>query len=155
MLYIWVCVWPCLFLYICLSLELSSTYERKRGFCVSESGLLHLPWCPPIASIYLQTACHYSLWLSNILLCIYTIISSSIHQLQGTWVLSKGLTIINSARWTSVYRCLYCILSYIPLGRCPGVVSMDHMAGLPLGFCRISMLLSIVVILICIPTTIV
>jgi hypothetical protein len=22
-------------------------------------------------------------------------------------------------RWTSVYRCLYCILTYVPLGRCP------------------------------------
>jgi hypothetical protein len=27
--------------------------------------LLHLIWCPPIASIYLQTTCHYSLWLSK------------------------------------------------------------------------------------------
>jgi hypothetical protein len=142
------------FVYMFIIGTIFHIWEKTCGFCVSEPGLLHLT-CLPIASIYLQTTCHYSLWLSNISLCIYTIISSSIHQLQGTWVLSKGLTIINSARWTSVYRCLYCILSYIPLGRCPGVVSMDHMAGLPLGFCRISMLLSIVVILICIPTTIV
>jgi hypothetical protein len=29
-LYIWVCIWSCLFLYICLSLDLSTTYKRKH-----------------------------------------------------------------------------------------------------------------------------
>jgi hypothetical protein len=45
------------------------------------AGLLHLTWCSLIASIYLQTTCHYSLWLSNTPLCVYTTISWSIHQL--------------------------------------------------------------------------
>jgi hypothetical protein len=30
-------------------------WEKTCGLCVSESGLLHLTGCPPIASIYLQT----------------------------------------------------------------------------------------------------
>jgi hypothetical protein len=60
---------------VCLSLDLSSTYERKCGLCVSEPGLLHLTWCPPIISLYLQTTCHYSLRLSKTSLCIYTTFS--------------------------------------------------------------------------------
>jgi hypothetical protein len=35
---------------------------------------------------------------------------------------------VNSAGWTSVYSCLYCVLSYIPLGRCPGALSLDHIS---------------------------
>jgi hypothetical protein len=49
---------------------------------------------------------------------------------------------------TSLYSCLYWILTYIPLGRCPGA---DHMTVLLLAFWRISILISIMVILICIP----
>jgi hypothetical protein len=48
-------------------------------------------------------------------------------------------------RWTSVYKCLYCILSYFLLGRCLGAVSLDHMAALSLVFWGISILLSILV----------
>jgi hypothetical protein len=40
--------------------------------------------------------------------------------------------------WTSVSRCFYCILTYIPSGRCTGVVSWDHVAVLPLAFWGIS-----------------
>jgi hypothetical protein len=36
-------------------LDLSSAYERNCRLCHSEPGLLHLAWCPSIASIYLQT----------------------------------------------------------------------------------------------------
>jgi hypothetical protein len=42
----------CVYVYL---LDLSSTYEKKHGFCLSESGLLHLTWWPPIPSIYFQT----------------------------------------------------------------------------------------------------
>jgi hypothetical protein len=49
--------------------------------CLSESGLLLLTWCPPVVSIYFPTTCHYSLWLSNTPLRIYTMFSWSIHQL--------------------------------------------------------------------------
>jgi hypothetical protein len=28
-------------------------------------------------------------------------------------------------QWTLMYRCLYCILSYVPLGRWPGAVSLE------------------------------
>jgi hypothetical protein len=65
-------------------------WEKTCSFCVSEPGLLQLTWCPPIPSIYLQTTCHYSLWLSNTPLCIYTTISWSIHQMQGSWVVTKA-----------------------------------------------------------------
>jgi hypothetical protein len=53
-------------------LYLSSMYERKHAAFVFLSGLLHLAWCPPIVSIYLQTTGHYSLWLSKTQVCIYT-----------------------------------------------------------------------------------
>jgi hypothetical protein len=53
-------------------------WEKSCGLCVSKPGLLHLIWCPPIASIYLQTTC---LWLSSTPLCIYATFSWSIHQL--------------------------------------------------------------------------
>jgi hypothetical protein len=61
----------CFYVYVCL-LDLSSMYEKTCGLCLSEPGLLHVTWYPPIAYISLQTICHYSLWLSNTPLCIYT-----------------------------------------------------------------------------------
>jgi hypothetical protein len=56
-------------------------WEKTSSLCLSEPGWLHSTWCPPIASIYCQTTCHYSLWLSNTPLCIYTTFCRSIHQL--------------------------------------------------------------------------
>jgi hypothetical protein len=41
-------------------LDVFSTYKRKCGLCLSEPSLFHLTRCLPIASIYLQTTCHYS-----------------------------------------------------------------------------------------------
>jgi hypothetical protein len=71
--YIWVCAWSCLFLCMCLSHgSIFHEWEKTCGLCLSEPGLLHLIWCPPIASIYFPTTCHYSLWLSKTLLCVYT-----------------------------------------------------------------------------------
>jgi hypothetical protein len=65
MFYIWVCTWSCLVLCICLSFgSIFHVWQKTRDFCVSKPGLLHLTWCLPIASIYLQTPCHYSLWLN-------------------------------------------------------------------------------------------
>jgi hypothetical protein len=56
-----VCIWSCLFfVYVYLWIHLLLMRENM-GFCVSDTGLLHLTWCSPIASIYLQTTCHYSL----------------------------------------------------------------------------------------------
>jgi hypothetical protein len=69
------------FVYMFIFGSVFHIWEKTYGFRVSDSGLLHLTWCPPVASIYLQTTCHYSLWLSNTPLCIYTTISWSIHQL--------------------------------------------------------------------------
>jgi hypothetical protein len=65
----------------------------------------------------------------------------------------QSLATVNSAWWTFVYRSLYCILSYLFLGRCPGVVSLDLRAVLSLVFWGMSILLSIVAVLICIPTS--
>jgi hypothetical protein len=76
-------VWSCLFLCICLSLGYAfHIWEKACGLCVFDPGLLHLTWCSPIASIYLQSTCHHSLWLSNTTpLCVYTTLSWPIHQL--------------------------------------------------------------------------
>jgi hypothetical protein len=60
-----------------------------------------LTWRP---AIYFQTTCHYSLWLSKTPLYIWFIYI-----------------------WTSVYRCLYCILTYVLLGRYPGVVWLHYL----------------------------
>jgi hypothetical protein len=63
-----------------------------------------------------------SLWLS--------IFSWSIHQLWETWFVSKAWLLWIVLQWTSVYRCLYCILTCVLLGKCSGAVSLDHMAVL-------------------------
>jgi hypothetical protein len=69
-------------------------WEKTCHFCVSDPGLLHLTWCPPIASIYLQTKCHYSLWMSNTPLCIFATFSWFIHQLDQGF---QSLAIVNSS----------------------------------------------------------
>jgi hypothetical protein len=48
---------------------------------------------------------------------------------------------------------VYYIQSYVPLGRCPGAVSLDHITVLSLAFWGISILFSKVVVLTCIPTS--
>jgi hypothetical protein len=50
-----------LFLWICLSsVSVFHVWEKICCLCLSESVLLYLTWCPSIASIYIQTTCHYS-----------------------------------------------------------------------------------------------
>jgi hypothetical protein len=73
--YNWVCIWSCLFWFTRLPLDLSSMCDRKHASFV----YLILAWYPPIASIYLQTSCHYSLWLCSTPLWICITISWSIH----------------------------------------------------------------------------
>jgi hypothetical protein len=48
---------------------------------------------------------------------------------------------------------LYCILTYISLAICPGMVSLDHMIILFLAFWGIPILLPIIALLICITTS--
>jgi hypothetical protein len=61
-------------------LALYSTHERKHAaFGLSEPSSLHLTWWPPVTSIYLQTKCHCSLWLSKTPLCISITFSWPIH----------------------------------------------------------------------------
>jgi hypothetical protein len=62
----------CFYVYVYL-LDLPSMYEGKHMAFVFLS--------PPIASIYLQTTCHYSLWVSKTQPCMCTTFSWSIHQL--------------------------------------------------------------------------
>jgi hypothetical protein len=83
MFYIWVCIWSCWGLCMCLSFgSVFYVWEKTCSLCLSETGLLHLTVCPLIVSIYLQTTyCHYSLWLCKIPLCIYTTFFWFIHQL--------------------------------------------------------------------------
>jgi hypothetical protein len=45
-------------------------WEKTCSLCVSVPGLLHLTWCPPIASIYIQTTCHYP-YGEVIFCCVY------------------------------------------------------------------------------------
>jgi hypothetical protein len=117
-------------------LDLSSIYERKHvAFVLSEHGLHHLTWCHSIASIYLHTTwCHSFLLLNKHTLSYCTVLF---------WTVLC---------WSLSCKCLYCILTYISLDICPRVVSLDHMAILFLAFWRISLLLSIMVVKICIPT---
>jgi hypothetical protein len=67
--------------------------------------------------------------------------------LYHTWAVSKAWLLWIVLWWTLVYRCLN-----ILLGRYQGALSLGHMAVLSLAFWGISILLSIVVVLICIPT---
>jgi hypothetical protein len=60
----------CFYVYAYL-LDLSSIYERKDVVFVFLN-LANFTWCPAVASIYLQTTCHYSLWLNNSPLHIHT-----------------------------------------------------------------------------------
>jgi hypothetical protein len=46
------------YIYLCVYLSYRSsfhTWEKTCDLCLSEPGLLHLTWCSPVASIYLQT----------------------------------------------------------------------------------------------------
>jgi hypothetical protein len=52
--------------WICLPLT-----RKECGLCLSEPGLFHLTWCPPIASIYFQTRwVHPFLWLNKTPFCV-------------------------------------------------------------------------------------
>jgi hypothetical protein len=149
MFYIFVCMWSFLFLFMWLSFgSIFHVWGKTCSLCLSEPGLLHLTWCPSIASIYLQTTCQNSYgWVK--LHCVHVT-----HFLDPFTILVVFITWLLwiVMQWTSVYRCLYCILTYILLGRCSGAISLDHMVVLSLVFWGISILLSIVVVLICIPT---
>jgi hypothetical protein len=85
-------------------------------------------------------------------LCIHTIFYWSIHQLWGIWVVSIAWLLWIMLQWTSVYKCLYCILIYICLGRYPGTVSLDNVAALSSACSGITILLSIMDVPVCIPT---
>jgi hypothetical protein len=80
MLHIWFCMALFLCIYLCFG-SMLPVWVKTCSLCFSDPILIHLTWCPPIAFIYIQTTCHYSLWLCKTPLCIYTTISWSIHQL--------------------------------------------------------------------------
>jgi hypothetical protein len=65
----------------------------------------------------------------------------------------QRLAIVHSTVMNIGVQFLYCMLFYVPLGRCSWVVSLDHMAVLSLVSWGISILLSIAVVLVCIPTS--
>jgi hypothetical protein len=125
--------------------SISHVWEKICSLCAFEPGLLHLTWCPLIASIFFPTTCiipYHWVKYPCVVYHIFLIHASVVGHLDCF----HSLAILN--RWTSIYRCLCCILIYVPFGRCPGVVSLDHMAILPSAFWRISILLSIMVVLI-------
>jgi hypothetical protein len=45
-----------------------------------------------------------------------------------------SLAVVNSAEMNIGVQVLYCILTYALLGRCPGAISLYHMAVLSLAF---------------------
>jgi hypothetical protein len=66
----------------------------------------------------------------------------------------QSLAIVNSAMMNiGVRRCLYCILFCVLLDRCTGAVTLDHITVLSPDFWGISILLSIMIVLLCIPTS--
>jgi hypothetical protein len=77
-----------------------------------------------------------------------------IHPSVSIWIVSKAWLLWTMLQWKLVYRCLNCILTYLPLGRCPEVESLDQVPVLSLAFWGNFILLSIVVVLICIPTNV-
>jgi hypothetical protein len=151
MFYIWVCIWSSLFLYICLSLDLSSTYERKHvafvflilaSLNMMSSNSIHLP--PNHIIIPYGWIIHIYIYICNFL------IHSSVLGHLGCF---QNLAIVNSAVMNigvqaSLLYPVLCSLSW-----CPGAVSLDHMAVLSPVFWEIFILLSIMVLLICILTS--
>jgi hypothetical protein len=108
MFYIWVCIWSCLILCICLSFNsVFHVWEKTCSLCIAEPGLLHLTWYSPL-TFQPHVILSYG-WIK--LLCIYTTISWPIHQLQGIWVVSIAWLLWRVLWWTSGYKCLYCILT--------------------------------------------
>jgi hypothetical protein len=153
MFYIWVCIWSCLVLCICLLFGfIFYVWEKICGLCLSEPGLLHLTWCSSITSIYLQTTCHYSLWLSK-LHCVYipNFLILFISCRTSGWF-HNSFAILNSALLNIGVQVSRSYPDLHSLGRCSGVVSLDHMAVLSLILWGISIQLSIMVVLICIST---
>jgi hypothetical protein len=93
-----ICIWSCSFFWMCSPFgSVFHVWEKTCGLCLSDLGLLHLTWCPPIAFNYPQTTCHYSLWLSKTPLCINTKFSWSIHLDQGHLGCFHSSAIVNSA----------------------------------------------------------
>jgi hypothetical protein len=137
------------FVYVYLWISLSHMRENMCFLCFW-SWFTSVSMIPSNCSHFPSTTWHYFLWLSNTQWYKYTTISRYIVGYLGCFQI---LVIVNMLWWKSVYRCLYCILSYVPLGRCPGAVSLDHMAVLSLIFWGIYILLSVVVILLWIPTS--
>jgi hypothetical protein len=77
-LYMIMLAFVCMFIFwICL--PCIREHMQPLSFWVCLPSLL--TWYPPIAFIYIQTPCHYSLWLSKTPSYICTIFSWSIHQL--------------------------------------------------------------------------
>jgi hypothetical protein len=123
----------CMYLCVHLSYRSSFQYEEKT-FCLWLFSLTFcLTWCSPVLSIYLQTKFHSSVWLNNVPLCIYTIFL--IHSLVLVHLgCSQSLSCVNNAAINMVSKWLYCILVHIPLVICPGVVGLNPMVFLFLGF---------------------
>jgi hypothetical protein len=86
-------------------------------------------------------------------LCIYTIFFLIHSSVVGHLGCFQSLAIVNSAVMNNSVQIslLYPVL--VPFGRYPGAVSLDYMAVLSLVFWEISILLSIMVVLIFIPTS--
>jgi hypothetical protein len=136
-LYVWVCIWSCMVLCICLFLYLSS---HMRGnvqlLCfwswltsvnMMSSNCIHLP--SNYVSLFFRVEYYSTVYIYHIFLNDLSVV--------GHLGFFQSMAIVNSAVMNIDVRCLYCIISYIPLGWYPGMVSLHHMAVLFLAFCGI------------------
>jgi hypothetical protein len=115
---------------------------------LSEFGLLHITWSPPIASIFLQTKWfHFSVWNNETLLYTYCIFLIHI-----TWYFFLFFLIHSSVVGHLGFHSLVIVNTAANSSISLGVKLLDHMADLFLVSWGASILFSIVVVLIYIPT---
>jgi hypothetical protein len=105
-----VCFCVCVYFWICLP------PMRENMWHLSFWALLHLTWCSPITSIYIQTT-----WFHDFL-----IHSSVVKHLSSF----HSLAIINSAAINISVTVSLLYPDLHSFSSCPGVVSLDHMAVL-------------------------
>jgi hypothetical protein len=98
--------------YMFILVSIFHIWEKTCSLCVSEPGLLRLISCPPIASTYLQTTYHFSLWPTNTN-CVYIPNFLDPFISCRDWSYFQSLAIVNRAAM-KVHSHLCCVLSCIP-----------------------------------------
>jgi hypothetical protein len=86
------------------------------GLGLSEPGLLHLTWCPPVASVNLQTRwCHFPYWWVK-LNCVYEYMGTHTYTHIYIWYCGKHqhtcVSIVSQLKflWIYAHKCYHCII---------------------------------------------